>query len=84
MKQNFNNPEFDNTQANVLKLLPAIRLLGPNRIRTDIDGWILDTQFIPIPSAFIPKKHLFIPQLGIKSPLNYIRIWDEVFPYSKR
>lgn len=35
--------------------------------------------FIPTPSAFIPKKYLFIPHLGTKNLLNYIRIWDEYF-----
>lgn len=43
MKQNFDNAGFANTQANVLNLPPAVRLVVTNRIRTDIDGWLLDT-----------------------------------------
>lgn len=43
MKQNFNNAGFANTQASVLNLPSAVRHVETDRIRTDIDGWILDT-----------------------------------------
>ncbi len=43
MKQNFNNAGFSNVQVNVLNLSPAVRLIVTNYIRTNLDGWMLDT-----------------------------------------
>ncbi|MDR2284780.1 MAG: hypothetical protein LBE37_16310 [Sphingobacterium sp.] len=43
MKQNFNNAGFSNVQANVLNLSSAVRLIVTNYIRTNLDGWMLDT-----------------------------------------
>lgn len=43
MKQNFNNPGFAIVQANVLNLAPAVRMVVTNYIRTDLDGWMLET-----------------------------------------
>lgn len=43
MKQNFNNAGFANKQASVLNLPSAVRRVETDRIRTNIDGWMLDT-----------------------------------------